>query len=484
MTDEAHFDVAIIGGGINGASAAQHLSAAGCRVLVVEKDDFASGATSRSSRLLHCGLRHLANGDRLRDLLRHPLRLMRALATVREDMLARDELVATLPEQVKAMKFCLPIYKDDPYPAWLLDLAFAALRLASPRGVPLEYRRYRPSEMQKIPIYPWLRTPEKLRGLVVFREYIFDWPERIALDALLDARRMGADIRNYTQVTALHREGNQWQLNLRKSDGEQAKVTAQTVLNFSGAWVDAVHQFTGDPVGKICQGIKGIHIAIQLPEAFADHGVFTYNSLGEPLYCLPWRGIHYVGLTRTPFSGDASDIAASDQEIDWILAETNRVMPNLNLGRSDVVYSWAGVNPLTHDPQEALGSREIKIHDMASHGMEGMFALTGGAIMTHRRVARRVVQKIRSKIQPSRPPQDMQFGAGQGKVDAECAQSLTDVLSRRRGLAWDADQGRDSARGIAEKLAPDFGWDAQRIEAELMDYEGYLQTARRKPTRD
>ena len=175
-SNNTKFDVAIIGGGINGASAAQHLSAEGYRVFLAEKDDFANGASARSSRLLHCGLRHLASGASPAELLRHPVRLAKSLKTVREDMAARDEIVGSIPDRVAPMTFCLPVYKDDIYKPWHMDVAFAALRLSSPKGVSLDYRRYRPGAANLPALTHHLRNPEQLSGVVTFREYVFDWP--------------------------------------------------------------------------------------------------------------------------------------------------------------------------------------------------------------------------------------------------------------------------------------------------------------------
>ena len=342
--DQVDFDIAIIGGGINGASAAQHLSAAGYRVIVVDQGDFANGATSRSSRLLHCGLRHLASGSGFWSTLTRPQNLAKSLKTVRDDMLARDEIVRTIPHRIKPINFCLPIYRDDQYAPWHLDAAFAAMRMTSPLGVSLDYRRYRPNQFDHVQISPWLRDPKELRGIAVFREYLFDWPERIALDALFNARQLGAIIRNYTQVVDLKRqqENERWQLTLQSTvqgSSESATITAGLVLNLSGAWVDEVMANTGSNAAPKCMGMKGIHIAVRLPDEFSDWGVFTYNSLGEPLYCLPFRGIHYVGLTRTPFEGDIAGVSATNDEIDWMISETNRCLPRLALTRNDVLYT-------------------------------------------------------------------------------------------------------------------------------------------------
>jgi glycerol-3-phosphate dehydrogenase len=480
-----HFDVAIVGGGINGASAAQHLAAAGYRVFLAESGDFANGASARSSRLLHCGLRHLADGSAPAEMVRHPLRSIRALNTVREDMVARDEIVRSIPDRVKPMTFCLPIYKQDTYRPWHMDLAFSVLRMTSPRGVALDYRRYRPDATDLPPLSRHLRNADQLAGLVSFREYIFDWPERIALDALGDARQLGAELRNYTKVTGLHREDDLWHLTLQ--DG--TRVSAPLVLNLAGAWVDSVSASAGSNAAAKCQPISGVHIALKLPEEFDGHGVFAFNRLEEPLYCLPWRGYHYVGLTRRPYSGDATGITASNEEIDWLLAETNHCFPRLGLTRKDVLYTWAGVNPLTADPAEPLGSREIKIHDLEADGLPGIFSLTGGPIMTHRRVARRLVERVRARLKPSRPEQSPTYDRPRVSGDAEILQaageaphSLADLMMRRLGYGWDPDQGLTLARHVAQTAAPALAWDETRIEQEIENYTNHLKDARRCPS--
>lgn len=482
--DTDRFDVAIVGGGINGASAAQHLAAAGYSVFLADRDDFANGASARSSRLLHCGLRHLANGSSPADILRNPGRLLTSLNTVRDDMVARDEIVRSIPGRVKPMTFCLPLYRQDIYRPWHMDLAFAALRMASMRGVPLDYRRYRAGATDMPTLARHLRDPDELAGMVSFREYIFDWPERIALDALTDAERLGADLRNYTEVTRLSRQKKCWQITLETGE----VVSSSLVLNLAGAWVDGVSASAGSNAPARCQPISGIHIALKLPGEFEGHGVFAFNRLGEPLYCLPWRGHHYVGLTRLRYSGDPLGISASDEEIDWLLSETNHCFPGLHLAQNDVLYTWAGVNPLTLDPTEPLGSREIKIHDHRSDGLPGFLSLTGGPIMTHRRVARRLVKRVESILPPSRavgtPIYEPQVASGDEAIlqaVKEKPVSLADLMMRRLGLAWDPDQGLSAARHVAEIAAPELGWDKDRIDREIEAYELRLKTERRQP---
>lgn len=514
--DGLHVDVAIVGAGINGASTAQHLSAAGYRVLVVDQGDFANGATSRSSRLLHCGLRHLATGSNVWTTLSRPRWFARSMATARADMAARDEIVRTIPNRLKPFRFCLPIYADDPYAPWQVDVAFSILRVMSPNGVPLDYRRYHPRKLEPVVVAPWLRDPGKLLSVAVFREYVFDWPERIALDALFDARRMGAQVHNYTRVTELERTepNGRWRLSLcsmgRRTGPphqlvqETAQVTADLVLNLAGAWVDQIIQKTGTAIAPKCTGVKGVHIAARLPDEFSGWGVFTYNSIGEPLYCLPLNGMHYIGLTRTPFEGDATDVSATDQEIDWMIAETNRCLPKVAIKRSDVLFTWAGVNPLTSVPEEPLGSREIKIHDLADDGLSNILALTGGPIITHRCVASLLLRAVSDRLSPSTAPQALSFQpqylddernaprivcgatsvsnmAVENAARDEQPGNLADLLMRRLGLGWTRDQGLALAHPVAEAAAPHLGWSKERIDAEVSAYKMHLTTARRRP---
>src|SRR5437763_747788 len=180
--DDARFDVIVVGGGINGASTAQHLAAAGYRTLIVDKGDFGSGASSRSSRLLHCGLRYFAPGRSVFDFVRHPSRFVTALRMARLAMQARAEFVRTSPQRTDAMTLHFPIYRKGPYRAWQIDVAFELLKRFGPKDVPLDYRRMNPEEVRTHPLAGGLRDLDQLVGVAAFREFQFDWPERIVMD--------------------------------------------------------------------------------------------------------------------------------------------------------------------------------------------------------------------------------------------------------------------------------------------------------------
>jgi glycerol-3-phosphate dehydrogenase len=497
--DGRRFDVAVIGAGVNGASAAQRLAGAGYSVLLVDKGDFCSGSSSRSSRLLHCGLRYLAPGGSLWDFALHPSRLRVALGMARQAMLSRRQFVQTTPERARALNFHFPLWRDGAYKPWQVDLALRLLARLAPGDVPLEIRRLSPDEARNTPLVRELRDFDKLAGVAAFREYQFDWPERICMDAVLDAERLGAVVRNYTPVKRLVRDGEGWRILLGDAadPSASAEATAIIVLNMAGIWIDRVNRTAGDGAKRKITGTKGAHIVVQLPPDCADNGVATINRLDEPFYCIPWRGMHYFGPTETLYEGDPDDVHATEEEIAGLLDEANHLMPGLNLKRSDVIFTWAGVRPLTYDPALPKGARSREIHDLSAEGLPNVLAMTAGPIMTHRSAGAEMVKAVRAKLQPcgaerpvsyaartfpenqNSPPlleedtavklSDLRYAA-----EHEHATSLVDLLFRRAGVGWSKSMGAEAARKAAEAVAGTLGWDEARVEAEVMAYHGHL----------
>ncbi len=506
--DRRTFDVAIIGAGVNGASAAQNLAAAGYGVLLVDKGDFASGSSSRSSRLLHCGLRYLAPGSSIWEFVRHPDRLAVALRMARQAMQSRAQFVTTTPERTRAMNFCFPIYRDGPYKTWQVDLAFRILDTFGPKAVPLDYQRLNSATVRDTPLLRWLRGPERITSVAMFREYQFEWPERICMDAVLDAERMGAVVRNYTSARRLERTaGAGWRIALRDelAPGAQAIVSTRLVLNMAGIWIDqvnaqAVNAQAGGaahPKRKIT-GTKGVHIMIRLPPDCQDYGIATLNRLNEGFHCVPWRGMHYFGPTETLYEGNLDDIRPLESEIDFLLDEANHLLPSLNLKRDDVIFAWAGVRPLTYDkallPQ---GKRARELHDLGTEGMPDAFALTAGPVMTYRSAGVEVARAVARRIKPSRPPQALSYAARrypenqnspplldddttvkladlQFAAEREHATNLVDLLFRRTGAGWTAGMAGRGAELAAAAVAGVLGWDDARVAREVADYRDYL----------
>ncbi len=503
------FDVAIAGAGINGCSAAQQLAALGYSVLLVDKGDFAAASSSRSTRLIHCGLRYLAPGGTMWDLVSSPKKLSTALRMTRQAMIARSEFVKTSAARTRQVKFGFPIYKNGAYRPWQLDLAFKVLKTLGPTDPPLDYKRLTANEAKASPLFSRLRDQDQLEGVAMFREYQFDWAERVGMDMALDAERMGAVVRNYTPVTGMAQgKGGSWTLTLADASGAEkpVTVTAKSVLNTAGIWIDKVNKLAGGSAKRRILGTKGVHVVIRLPEECAGYGVITLNRKGvEPVYLVPWRqGLHYMGVTETVYDGDIDNIRPEDEDMDWLLDEANHLLPSLGLKRSDVLYSWAGVRPLTYDPDLPKGARSREVHDFSGEGMPNVFAMTAGPLTTHRSAGIELAGRIQSVIKPSGAPKELDYRPRKfpdnpsspallnhypeiklsdlrHAAEHEQPQNLVDLLCRRVGAGWTETQGREGAHKAAETVADLMNWDEARIQKEADDYLAYLNRNHRRP---
>jgi glycerol-3-phosphate dehydrogenase len=479
MLDGERFDVVVVGGGINGASTAQHLAAAGYKTLIIDKGDFGSGSSSRSSRLLHCGLRYLAPGRTVFDFVRHPTRFLTALKMARLAMDARSEFVRTSSARTNVMALHFPIYRDGPYAAWQIDTAFKLLEWLGPSDIPLDYRRMPPSEVRKHPLLGNLRDLDQLVGVAAFREYQFNWPERIALDAILDSERLGATARNYTSAR-LHgfTQESGWTVELTDVLRQSApvEVHASAVLMMAGVWMDGLLQDLKPHVTPKVFGTKGCHLVVKLPDGCAGAGIATLNSRNEPLYCIPWKQYHYFGPTETPYEGDLDRVFVTVEEADDLLNEVNKLLPSLGITADDIRLSWAGVRPLTYDADVPFGNRSRMIHDLASEGLPNAWALTAGPVMTHRSAARELTQLLGQHIQPSGPAGSPQYLHTADRSGSEHAATLSDELFRRSGVAWSGSVTDADVTAASLELGAALGWgetqtaDGQcRFEAEWND---------------
>ncbi len=501
-----HFDVVVIGAGINGASAIQHLASAGYRCLIVDKGDFASGASGRSSRMLHIGLRYFETPHPLLHFGLRPGRLVTAVRLARQAMAAVEEHLADAADRIWPYRMCFPIYRDDPVKRWHVAAGLRLLSLLGKGRVHLDPEMVDRDYASKIPFFDDLRDTGSVRAIACYREFKFDWPERFCLDMLLDAERNRAVLANYCTAELGERDGKDgWTVTLHSTGNPSLKpafVHASLVLNMAGTWIDDIlpsHR------GRIVRGTKGAHIVVEMPERYRGFGIATLSRLNQPFYILPLhKNLYSVGVTETLFEGDATDVACSDDEIDYLIDETNHVLPGRALRRPDVLRSWAGVRPLTYSATEPMGTRTRELHDLAGRGFPGVFALTGGPIMTHRSSGRLVLDTVAKRLPPSAPPgridfapyrfstgenspplladepevrvSDIEFG-----VLKEHAKSLTDVLLRRTGLAWRRNLTRSEAELAAGVVAPLLDWSKEEKRVQVEAFMAFQDTVFRRP---
>lgn len=474
------FDVVIIGAGVVGASSAREAAAAGYSVLLVDKGDFAAGSSSRSSRLLHCGLRYFEAPAPVRYFARHPGRFLTALRMARQAMRERRELVLTTGARVRPIDFFFPLYDDGPYTPWQADLAFRLLGRLAPRDVPLGYRQLPRAEAVKAPMVAALGRLDHLRSAARFVEYQFDWPERLCIDAVLDAEAAGAVVLNYTEAALGEVSGDTRKVTLKTREGGQAEVGARRVMAMAGIWIDRVLGTSGARPGRKIFGTKGAHVVLRLPDRYRGQGISTINSHGEPFYCIPWHDLHYIGPTETPYDGDPDDIRVDAADLDFILSETDALFPGLGVTRDKVLRTWAGVRPLTYDPAHPKGNRSRVLHDLGAEGLPGVYAMTAGPIMTHRGSGREVTATLRAGLHPSGRPQTLDYaphlpvadsntlriadGADYTLADVrkavrhEHARTLMGVLNRRSGVGLRHFFSDGELAGVADVMAEELGW--------------------------
>lgn len=485
------FDVVVIGGGAVGASSAQHLASAGYRTLLVDKGDFGSGTSSRSSRLLYSGLAYFSPDYELWRFAYRPKDLLQRIRMAKLAMECRTELAGTMPERVSKHTFFFPVYEGGEYPGWKVDLGYRALGLFGSSKVPLNYRRLPAAEAAKQFGLVGLMDQKKLTSVAVFDEYQYNWAERICLDTILDAERCGATARNYTEVTALSPlPGGGWRLSLASATepGASATVEAVTVINAAGPWADRLLRKTTGPVPqkKHLVGIKGINLVVRLPGSCRGTGFEMISSIGKPFYCMPWGDHHFFGPTETIFEDEPAAVRVLPEEADFIIGEANRALPSLNLTTKDIVYRWAGVRPRTTS-DAASGVKSLTIHDMAAEGMPGVLTVTGSPIMVHRHAGRSIAAQVKGMAQPGGTPKALSYGAARTPgADAlsterlrhaathEHVETLVDLLFRRVLVGWRPDMGLAELRMAADTVADILGWDESRIGREIGAYRRFV----------
>ncbi len=364
------FDLVVVGGGITGAGVARDAALRGLSCLLLEKGDFASGTTGRTTRIVHGGLRYLERGE---------------LRLVSESLRERDTLVEMAPHLLHPLPILLPTYRGDRRPLWKIRaglLLYEALGLgkgAAPYGIlgPEETLRRAP-----------FLGAEGLRGAGLYQDYQVPLAERLALENALSAQEHGAYCLNYHEVLRIEEEGGGFALTVvDRLDWSEHRYRARAVVNAAGSWADEVSRRYRPGLLPKVRPTKGVHIALRLP---IPHAVFAASLRDHRLFlAAPLAGLTLVGTTDTPWTGDPDRVEADEADREYLLASAAQLFPRTPPGREDVLWSYAGLRPLVAGAgQGDAPARRSRGHALFREGPEGRFlTVVGGKYTTFRKMA-------------------------------------------------------------------------------------------------
>lgn len=382
MPDEK-YDVLIIGGGITGCGIALDAVLRGLKVALVERGDFASGTSSRSTKLVHGGLRYLAKGE---------------VNLVKEAGTERNALLNIAPHIVTPMPFIIPTahklrgamsYYPMTIGLWMYD------KLANVR--PHE-RRVMLKPEQVVQLEPLL-TGNDLAGGGRYYEYVTD-DARLTLEVAKTAHEHGGQLLNYVEVTdLLVTDGQCKGAHVRDVlSGTRWTVHAATVVNAAGPWVDDIRRKDVEPPsGKHLFHSKGIHLVLDRATLPVSQAVTLQPSDGRIVFVIPRERYTYVGTTDTEYNGDLHDLYPTRDDVDYLIGVLNEGFPSCTFNRNDVISTWTGVRPLIYEEGKKAG--EISRSDEMMTSQTGLISIAGGKLTAYRKMAERVVDHVVETLQ-------------------------------------------------------------------------------------
>ncbi len=538
--EEGPFDLLIIGGGITGCAAARDAAHRGLRVAQVEAVDFAYGTSSRSSKLVHGGLRYLEQYE---------------FSLVFEAVSERRILMNIAPHLVEPLAFLFPVYADGPH---RLNVIRTGLWLYDGLALFRSPRMHRTLSREAVAREEPLLRREGLKGVPMYWDCATD-DARLTLEMVLDARQRGSVSVNHARVTGFCRDPAGRVCGARVRDeltGREAEVRAEVVVNATGPWTDRTRAMGDAGQRRLLRPTKGIHIVVDAQRLPLRHAVVcNHPDDGRVLFAIPWGDRSYIGTTDTDYDGDPVDVAASAEDVRYLLRAAGWYFPDAALGPDDVLATWAGLRPLIHQDAESASavSRE---HEIVVDP-DGLVTIAGGKLTTSRRMGAEVVSRamdmmallgalpdgvreaqtgreplpgavgwpedddhdavarqvleasgetltweqarylgdrygtrgidiaarlgqdasLREPLVPGRPEM---LGLVDHAVEEEMACSVSDVLVRRTQVFFrDADQGLGAVERVAARMAERLGWDEERQVEEVLAYRAEVARSRR-----
>ena len=517
------FDLIVIGAGINGAGVARDAAMRGLKVCLLDKGDLGGGTSSWSTRLIHGGLRYLEHGE---------------FGLVRESLRERETLLKIAPHLVRPLPILIPVYKNARRGKLQIRAGMILYDLLSyDKTLPRHQILSRDETLQRAPGI----NPEGLTSAAVYCDAQVEFAERLVLENVLDAQAKGAQVLTYAHVTRISTENGKASGVEFSANGQSKTVRGSLVINAAGPWVDELLKTTGD-TNRLIGGTKGSHIVVGRLEGAPPLALYAEAQTdGRPFFIIPWNGNYLIGTTDIHFSGDPDRVRCTEEEIKYLLAETNHVLPTVDLRRSDILYSYSGVRPLpfTENQDERSITRRHFIREHPE--FSNVYSLVGGKLTTYRHLAEECVDLVINKLgkssakcttadvllpgassldslgtklwsngsvdpaiterllciygsrtrdlmelctrdaqlsQPLNASSQVLAGEVVFAFESEMAQTLVDCLFRRTMCGLNGDLGIEEDKAAANIGQQFLGWSDERAQREIQDYRAYIQRLR------
>lgn len=369
------FDLLIVGGGITGAGIALDAAARGLKTALVEKNDFAFGTSSRSTKLIHGGLRYLKQLE---------------FALVKEVGSERAIVHRLAPHLVVPEKMLLPLYEKRGLGYWLTSVGLKIYDWLA--GVKAEDQRKMLTRLQTLNYEPLLKSDD-VRGGAIYAEYRTD-DARLTIEIMKLAAHKGALVGNYLSVTDFHYTNNQVtgvQVTDLMTKGSFS-IKATIVVNATGPWVDELRVINQSRQGKQLHLTKGVHIVVPFHRLPVRQAIYFDVPDGRMIFAIPRGRITYIGTTDTDYTGDKENVTTTLDDAHYLIHAVNETFPSALLTFADIESSWAGLRPLIHE--EGKSASELSRKDEIFESDTGLISIAGGKLTGYRKMAERVVDRV------------------------------------------------------------------------------------------
>lgn len=374
------FDVVVVGGGITGGGIALDAASRGLKVALVEKNDFASGTSSKSTKLIHGGLRYLKQFD---------------FWLVKEVGSERAIVHKLAPHLVLPEKMLLPLIENGSYGKWLTSIGLKVYDILA--QVTGEDQRKMLEKKEAMKLEPLL--PKKiLKGAGYYAEYRTD-DARLTIENIKTSLQFGAIALNYATVKDFEYT-NDLISGVKVKDGVSGKeftIKSKYVISAAGPWVDELRGINNSNKGKRLHLTKGVHLVFPYEKLPVKQSVYFDIPDGRMMFAIPRGKITYVGTTDTNFDQDKDDVRTDLADAIYLLSAVNNMFPKINLEMEDIVSSWAGLRPLIHE--EGKSASELSRKDEIFTSDTGLISIAGGKLTGYRKMAERTVDRIVKQLE-------------------------------------------------------------------------------------